>query len=313
MASEPLDPASSPTGENPLSEVRWSEKPRKTPFFQAIHSARYHRQSMIRQIQTRTHRRLICYISGANTWIHREDTVGFSDLLHNVEVDSPLDLLLHTGGGDIDAAEKLISMLRTKVRNSELRVIVPDYAKSAGTLMALGADTIIMSDSSELGPIDPQVVLPDSQGNNMSHSVQHYLDAYATLKKALATDPNDVSAQIMLQKLEPTTVEHFESVKQRARQLAEDHLKLGMFSEKGNWTATVDLLLNTKRWQSHGQMISWEVASGPELGLNVEYLQPQSEDWEAYWHLYCLQRLSIGDSQKLFESDYVSIVIDGIQ
>jgi ClpP class serine protease len=46
--------------------------------------------------------------------------------------------MLHTGGGDIDAAEKLMAMIRKTVSTGGVRVIVPDSTKSAGTLMALG-------------------------------------------------------------------------------------------------------------------------------------------------------------------------------
>ena len=50
------------------------------------------------------------------------------------------------------------AMLWSKIgATGTLRVIVPDYAKSDSTLLALTADTVVMSDSSELGPIDPQI------------------------------------------------------------------------------------------------------------------------------------------------------------
>ena len=53
-----------------------------------------------------------------------------------------LDLLLHTTGGSINAAEKLMGMMRNRVGTAKLRIIVPDFAKSAGTLMVLGADSV---------------------------------------------------------------------------------------------------------------------------------------------------------------------------
>jgi len=311
MAHEPLG-AQSVLGADVPNVPPPPARPTKTPFFEAVNASRYQRQTAIRDIQDLTGRRLICYVSGRNTSIQREDTVGFMDLLHNVQPSSDVDLLLHTGGGDIDAAEKLISMVRRKVRNAQLRVVVPDYAKSAGTLMALGADAIVMSDSSELGPIDPQVVLTDCNGNRVQQSVQNYLDAYENHSKLLAENPANMTAQIMLNKLDPTMVELFKNIVNRARHLAEDHLKMGMFREKGgNWTAAVTSLLDIHRWQSHGQMISWEDAQSPILGLTIEYLDPKDPVWQRYWQLHCLQRLSIMDSQKLFESDYVSLLIDG--
>jgi Serine dehydrogenase proteinase len=229
----------------------------------AIHAERYQRQAIIKNIQERSERRLICYVSGGSCAIDRDDTVPFVDLLHNVPPREDLDLLLHTGGGDIDAAEKLISMVRNKVGTGILRIIVPDFAKSAGTLMVLGADCVVMSDTSELGPIDPQIFLADGNGNRIRHSVQSYLDAYDEHTATLKKEPGNVAAQIMLGKLDPATVKLFQAVQARARQFAEVQLKRGMFRNGGNWSQTASELLDTKRWQSHAQMISWEDAKDP--------------------------------------------------
>src|SRR5579884_2327206 len=80
----------------------------KTPMFAATHAARYHRQELIRQIDACTHHHLICYVTGNDCSIQLDDTLGFVDLLHNIPRGDSIDLLLHTLGGDIDAAEKLI-------------------------------------------------------------------------------------------------------------------------------------------------------------------------------------------------------------
>lgn len=300
-----------PDGAEPDNIIERSvPAPTKTPLFQAIHVERYQRQAIIKNIQDRSGHHLICYVSGTGCAIDRDDTVPFVDLLHNVPPSEDLDLLLHTGGGDIDAAEKLISMVRTKVGTARLRVVVPDFAKSAGTLMVLGADAVVMSDTSELGPIDPQIILADGNGNRIRHSVQSYLDAYDEHTATLKREPGNVAAQIMLGKLDPATVKLFQGVKSRARQFAEDQLKRGMFRHGGNWSLAANELLDTKRWQSHAQMISWEDAQDPRIGLTVEYLDPNSDDWRDHWQLYCLQRLAVGDRQKLFESDYASLVLD---
>lgn len=282
----------------------------RTPMYEAIHAARYQRQGLIKTVQDRTGRRLICYVSGSAALVDRDDTVGFVDLLHIVPKASDLDLLLHTPGGDIDAAEKLISMVRTRVGAGRLRIIVPDFAKSAGTLMALGADAILMSDASELGPIDPQITLNDGHGNLIRHSVQSYLDAYEGHSAALRKNPDDLPARIMLGKLDPATVKLFEAVRERARTFAENQLKLGMFRppSTGNFTQIAGQLIDTKRWLSHGQMISWQDAD--QIGLVVEYLDPADVTWQLYWQLYCLQRLATKDRQKLFESDYASFLLD---
>ena len=283
-----------------------SAKPQtKTPLFEANHAGRYQRQALIKRIQARTGRRLICYVSGRDCMIDERDTVPFVDLLHNVPPAENLDLLLHTSGGDPDSAEKLMRMLQSRVESAELRIIVPDFAKSAGTLMVLGADSVVMSDVSELGPIDPQVRLSGAW-----LSAQNYLDAYNEHAETLEQEPQNVAAQIMLGKLDPITFKLCEVVIRRARQSAEYLLKRGMFRNGGNWSQTVSELLDTTRWLSHSQMISWRDAEDPVIGLNVEYLGYDSEIWQDYWRLYCLQHLAITEDQKIYESDYASLIID---
>ena len=127
--------------------------------------------------------------------VNENDTMPFVDLLHNVEPSSSVDLLLHTHGGSIDSAEKLVRMVRSKLGEAEFRIVVPEFAKSAGTLMVLGADRVVMSDMSELGPIDPQMVFADSNGLRRWQPVQNYLDAYDEYTSAVNANPNNVAAQ----------------------------------------------------------------------------------------------------------------------
>jgi hypothetical protein len=282
---------------------------RKTPMFQARNADRYERQRLVAKIQDRSERQLICFLTGELAGIERDDALGFVDLLYNLEKEKAIDLLLHTHGGDIDAAEKLIVMVQKVAGPAELRVLVPDCAKSAGTLMALGADRVVMSDSSELGPIDPQIHLRDARGNLIPHSIQSYLDAYKQHAEALAANPQDQAARIMLGKFDPATLKMFEGVHRRARTLAEHLLVTGMFRNcPGNPTKVAGELMDTRRWGSHGQPIGAEDAS--VIGLHVERLAPDSQEWREIWRLYCLQRLAIADGERLFESDWVSLQMD---
>lgn len=278
--------------------------PTKTPMYEAIHAARYHRQALVKNIQEEYGRRLICYVSGKLASIDRDDTAGFVEILHNIQPGENVDLLLHTGGGDVDAAEKLMAMVQATVAGGQFRVIIPDFAKSAGTLILLGADALLMSDSSELGTIDPQIYTDDGRGNLIYHSVLSYLDAFKSHAAKLQDNPDDPVARLMLNKLDPTTLRHYEAIRDRARSFAEAQLK-----RKGrNFSAIASALMDIGRWQSHGQMITWQDAK--ELGLPIEYLSPHSKQWQAYWHLYCLLRLAVTDRQNIFESDYASLILE---
>lgn len=276
----------------------------KTPLFTASNAPRYQRQELIAALEERTGRIILCFIGGTEAPINRDDTVGFVDLLHNLRTGDCVDLMLHTIGGDIDEAEKLIQLLRARVgETGNIRVVIPDYAKSAGTIMALGANSILMSDSSELGPIDPQFHLKDEAGNEICHSVLRYLAAYRDREAELRANPNDAIARFKLEKFDSNLVHKFQDIRDRARDLAENLLK-----RRGlPFSAIAAFFMNIDVWKSHNQMIGAEDIS--EIGLNVEVVSPDHEVWQAYWKLYCLIRIAIAPNQKAFESYYVSLVI----
>jgi ClpP class serine protease len=87
------------------------------------------------------------------------DVPSLQSILNSVAGANQINLLIHSPGGDGTIAEKIVEMCRSYLSgaNQKLRVIVPNLAKSAATILALGADDILMGHVSELGPIDPQI------------------------------------------------------------------------------------------------------------------------------------------------------------
>jgi len=67
-----------------------------------------------------------------------------------------LDLILHSGGGQISVAYQIFDLVKT--HTEDLVIFIPIYAKSAATLFVLGCDKIVMSELAELGPLDTQVL-----------------------------------------------------------------------------------------------------------------------------------------------------------
>ncbi len=69
--------------------------------------------------------------------------------------DMPIDLILHTPGGLALATEQIANALKS--HPAKVTVIIPHYAMSGGTLLALAADEILMDENAVMGPVDPQV------------------------------------------------------------------------------------------------------------------------------------------------------------
>jgi ClpP class serine protease len=104
--------------------------------------------------------------------IHRQETMSFlgiplaryidiedsERLLRAIAITDkavPIDLILHTPGGLVLAAEQIAFAL--KRHPATVTVFVPHYAMSGGTLISLAADEIVMADNAVLGPVDPQL------------------------------------------------------------------------------------------------------------------------------------------------------------
>ena len=103
-----------------------------------------------------------------------------------------LDVVLHTFGGDTEAPWRFISLIREYTE--ELSVLIPHHALSAGTLIALGADEIIMTPLSTLGPIDPSrthPLLPKREGAKEPEpiSVQDMRHAMQFIQEAASNNP----------------------------------------------------------------------------------------------------------------------------
>lgn len=86
-----------------------------------------------------------------------KDVLAFYDCLRQTGNADQLDLVLHTGGGEVQTARKLLDLLRQMFKR--VCVLVPYKAHSAGTLICLGADQVVMGPLAELSPIDPQIAM----------------------------------------------------------------------------------------------------------------------------------------------------------
>lgn len=81
------------------------------------------------------------------------------ELLYDTDRRDTLVVILQTLGGLAEVSERIIETIRD--RYSKLYFVIPGYAMSAGTILAMGGDKIYMGYSSSLGPIDPQIFQGD--------------------------------------------------------------------------------------------------------------------------------------------------------
>lgn len=115
-----------------------------------------------KKIENLRNSKLLVYITGDRpgfeTSIHPEVLDYFINHLDNFKKEKKITLLLYTRGGNTLAAWSLTNLIRQFC--DEFEVLIPSKAHSSGTLISLGANTIIMTKQATLGPIDPSLNSP---------------------------------------------------------------------------------------------------------------------------------------------------------
>ena len=106
------------------------------------------------RVLTLVHRREP-WLRGSRRSITIEDSEAIVAQLRRAPPRQPVDLILHTPGGLVLAAEMIAMAVRK--RPAKVTAIVPFYAMSGGSLIALAAKELMMEKESILGPLDPQV------------------------------------------------------------------------------------------------------------------------------------------------------------
>lgn len=197
-----------------------------------------------------------------------------------------ISLVLYTTGGNTATAWRLINLLRTFC--DELEIIVLVKALSSGTLMCLGANQIVMSKQSTLGPIDPSLnspMNPQVPGTNPPQrapvsveAVQGYLDVAKQLgvndSNSLATILTHLSSQI-----HPLVLGQIFRTRTQIRDLAKKLLVHQELEDKKK-EEIIDFLCSESG--SHDHTINRREAA--ELGLKIE--KPSDEFYEILRNLY---------------------------
>jgi hypothetical protein len=160
------------------------------------------RKKYLAQIEARTGRNVIAYYSGwlqglnpVDCMVNDKDKNAFMAVIHKLDRSKGLDLILHTPGGDLAAAESIVDYLNLMFGN-DIRAIIPQISMSAGTMIALSCKEIMMGKQSNLGPIDPQLGGVPCQG---------VLDEFEKAKEDTAANPSSAALwQVIISKYHPT-------------------------------------------------------------------------------------------------------------
>lgn len=271
---------------------------KRSPLYEAHHAPRYERQALIRHYQQAYQCRLVVV---ADILMPNSITL-FEETLFDADRSQDLHIMLATPGGDGETAIRLVRQAQSRCK--ELTVVVPDQAKSAGTLFVLGADHIYMGPTSDLGPVDPQFLLPDGSLGAARAIIAAVEDAERRIQANPQTYPlhaallADISALMVQQardalaRTKDQVTEALSCVRKRsAREVKELALKLHG-----------PLIGDT---QSHGATIS--ASDARNFGLPVTEATHDQQRWRDLWRLWMKYRAQ--SEAKVYESESASVII----
>lgn len=271
------------------------------------------RISLIKEIEEITKRKLIVYAADFNkshpavpNSINQLDLTSFSDLIEKIN-DDKIDILIHSPGGSAEATEQLVSMLRENFK--DIRFIIPRMAKSAATMLALSGNKILMDDRSELGPTDPQVMIP-VPGGIMFVPAKSILNGFNKARSIIESEGTDsLPAYLpMLNKYDLHLLEICETSLKLAEELVREWLKKYMFEgkkEKEELAKEISgYFLEHDEHKSHARPIT--ISKAKEWKLNVEDMRENKDLRDNVWKLYCAIELFFDRSAavKLYENAY---------
>lgn len=202
-----------------------------------------------------------------------EDVEALMEVVHGLDGQRGLDLILHSPGGSPDAAEAVVHYLRSKF--ADISVIVPQAAMSAATMLACASDRIVMGKHSSLGPIDPQFIIGAPGGGAMAHPAQAILDQFRKAQQD-CRDPSLLGAWVpILPQYGPSLLVQCENALALAQELVAEWLSSWMLKgerESADKARVIaERLADHTAFKSHGRPIHRDVAR--KMGLVVEDLE----------------------------------------
>ncbi len=228
------------------------------------------RRKYLKEIFQYTKRNVIAYYSG---WLQRpnspdvivndKDISGFMLNIHKMDRKKGLDLILHTPGGSLVAAEALVTYLKSMF-GKDIRAIVPQLSMSAGTMIAFSCKEIVLGKHSSLGPIDPQM------GNIPCQAV---IAEFDRARREIISNPKNAALwQFIISKYHPTFLSSCQHAIDMSVQLVEDWLNSNMFeNEKDKTQKVIDHFSSHDNSKTHARHIS--LATCKEMGLKIVELE----------------------------------------
>jgi hypothetical protein len=262
------------------------------------------RRRYLKRLQKITGRNVICYYSGwlqkpgiKGSAVNDADKNGLMTVIHGLDRNKGLDLVLHTPGGETAATESIVDYLY-KMFDGNIRAVVPQLAMSAGTMISCACKEIVMGKQSNLGPIDPQF-----NGLPAHGIVEEFKRAIAEVK----ADPSKIPVwQPIIAKCHPTLIGECEKAIQWSNEMTKDWLLRSMLLGELDAERKADNIISElgdhALTKSHARHLSAEKCRS--IGLKVTMMEDnqQLQDASLTVHHAYIHTLGATGAYKIIEN-----------
>jgi hypothetical protein len=234
-------------------------------------------------------RALITFFTSFNqaASIDDNDCDRLQSLLQHIDTSKGVALMINSPGGDGLAAERIVESCRAYSGTGDYWVIVPGKAKSAATIIAMGASKIYMAPSSELGPVDPQI-LRTIDGQRRIFSAHSLVKGYDRLFKEATETKGNLEPYIQqLGHYDDREINLFRTQVKLAEFIAVKVLGSGMMTGKTPQQIkdAIKVFLDPDAGTySHGRPIYSQEAK--QCDLSIENISVGSAFWKSVYELY---------------------------
>ncbi len=241
------------------------------------------RKKLYEKIEKIRKRPLIAYVTsirpGCSVQMATDIIPFLIKQINKIKDTDSVDILILSNGGDPIVSWRIISILRERFKN--VGVLVPYTAYSAATLLALGADEIIMHPYANLGPLDPQLSFPDKNGKQKNIGYEDIIKYIDFVKETSNNEPSVLIDALdkLTKELPPTLIGFAKRSSSLGQTMCEKLLNTHMTND-----SKVKEIINSlhNNYYHHGYPLSRKEAIN--LGLPITKSNPEIE--ELLWDLY---------------------------
>jgi hypothetical protein len=243
--------------------------------------------------------------------ISDDDCDMLQSVLDNTDLRGGLALVVSSPGGNGLAAERIVNTCRAYSGTGDYWAIVPARAKSAATIICLGAAKILMMGSSELGPVDPQIIKLEGQARRV-WSAHELVQGYEELFDGAAKTKGRLEPFLQqLQRYDHREIQQFKSAIALSEDIAVKILASGMM--KGQKMDDIRKKIKVFTVPKAGTVVHGRAIFSQEAascGLNIENFDINSRYWKDVYELYARMEAYVsGVACKAIESKQESFYV----